>query len=232
MNKLSPKISQKKARSSTTSRKGPYFGKAMNYCEYEIRPVLELLHKKETPEIIKKSLRKFLIVSLVSTLEFYFKNMTAHYVEKNAVDLTRLFRNELCFKLSDLDSMLKDNLLTRGNIVISSVNFGDLNQIDSFISKLLDINFFKYLYEENTRDKCKMMISNAPPIDIDYKKLLEAFELRHEVVHNLAEVTYSYTRILHLWDNAMNIFDIGNTIFLIPNLLEEFRQEYGTNTTK
>jgi hypothetical protein len=150
--------------------------------------------------------------------------MTAYYVDKNTVDLTRLFKNELCFKLSDLDSMLKDNILTRANIVISSVNFDDLNQINNFVSKLLDINFFKYLYEENTRDKCKMMIRNAPPIDINYKNLLEAFELRHEVVHNLGDVGYSYTRILHLWDNAMNIFDIGNTIFLMPKFLEEFRQ--------
>ena len=153
--------------------------------------------------------------------------MAAYYVDKNTIDLTRLFKNELCFKLSDLDSMLKGNLLTRGNIVISSVNFDNLNQINIFVSKLLDINFFKYLYEENTRDKCKMMIRNGPPIDINYKILLEAFELRHEVVHELAEASYSYTRILHLWDNAMNIFDIGNTVFLIPKLLKEFRQEYG-----
>jgi len=59
--------------------------------------------------------------------------MTAYYVDKNTVDLTRLFKNELCFKLSDLDSMLKDNILTRANIVISSVNFDDLNQINNFV---------------------------------------------------------------------------------------------------
>lgn len=199
----------------------------MDFCEYEIHPMLELLHKKETPEIIKKSLKKFLVISFASNLEFYFKNMKAQYVDKYTIDLTRLFKNELCFKLSDLDSMLKGNLLTRGNIVISSVNFGDLNQINIFVSKLLDINFFKYLYEENTRDKCKMMIRNAPPIDINFRKLLDAFELRHEVVHNLADVLYSYTRILHLWDNAMYIFDIGNTIFLSPKFLNEFRQQYG-----
>jgi hypothetical protein len=227
MNKLNPKINQKKARSSATSKKGPHLGAAMDYCENEISPILQLLHGKETPEIIKKSFKRFLIISLVSAFEFYFKNMAAYYVDKNSVDLTRLFKNELCFKLSDLDSMLKGNLLTRGNIVNSSVNFDDLNQINSFVSKLLNINFFKYLYEENSRDKCKMMIRNAPPIDINYKNLLEAFELRHEVVHELAEVSYSYSRIVHLWDNAMNIFDIANTIFVIPELLEEFRQEYG-----
>jgi hypothetical protein len=74
-----------------------------------------------------------------------------------------------------------------------------------------------------------MMIENAPPIDINYKHLLEAFELRHKVVHELTEVSYSYTRILKLWDNAMNIFDISDTILNSPEMLQRFRQEYGRN---
>lgn len=186
-----------------------------------------MLYDKTTPEIIKKSLRKFIIISLVATFEFYFKNMARYYVDKNMVDLTRLFKDEICFKLSDLDAMLQDNLLTRGNIVISSVNFDDLNQINTFVSKLLDINLFKYLYEENS--KCKMMLKKAPPIDISYKNLLEASDLRHKVVHELADVDYSYTRILKLWDNTMNIFDIVNTISISPTQLQKFRLEYDRN---
>ena len=58
MIKLNATINQKKVRSSNRSKKGPYFKKAMDYCEYEIRPVLELLHEKETPGIIKKSLNE------------------------------------------------------------------------------------------------------------------------------------------------------------------------------
>jgi hypothetical protein len=186
-----------------------------------------MVYEKNTPEIIRKSLKRFLVISLVSTMEFYFKNMTSNYVDKNKVDLTKLFKNELRIKLSDLDQMVQNDLLTRGSIVSSSVNFHDLGQINSFISNLLDIDFFTYLYQENTKDKCKMMIRNAPPIDIDFKKMYEAFSLRHMIVHDLAEVPYSYTHLRNLWDNAMNMFDIATTILRSPEQLESFRRQYG-----
>jgi hypothetical protein len=195
----------------------------------EMRPLLDLMHERNTSPLIVKSLKRFLIISLVSTFEFYFKNMARMYVDSNNVDLTKLFKDEICFKLSDLDSILRDKVITKGNIVISSVNFDDIGRIINFFSKLLDINFFRYIYAENNRDKCKMMIRNAPPIDINYKNLLRAFELRHKVVHELSEVPYSYTHILKLWDNAMNIFDIANTIFISPEMLQRFRLQYGRN---
>lgn len=65
-----------------------------------------------------------------------------------------------------------------------------------------------------------MMIKNASPIDINYRDLFEAFDLRNKVVHELSEVPYSYTHILKLWDNAMNIFDISNTIFISEEMLQ------------
>ncbi len=56
---------------------------------------------------------------------------------------------------------------------------------------------------------------------------MQAFELRHAVVHEFSEVPYSYIRILKLWDNAINIFDIANTVLSLPEDLKKFRLEYG-----
>jgi hypothetical protein len=178
VNKFRPTINKDRARNAQP--KGHVYIQTIGYCETEIRPLLDLLHDKNTPPRIVKSLKRFLIISLVSTFEFYFKNMARMYVDSNNVDLTKLFKDEICFKLSDLDSMLRDKVITKGNIVISSVNFDDMGRIINFFSKLLDINFFRYVYAENNRDKCKMMIRSAPPIDINYKNLLRAFELRHK----------------------------------------------------
>lgn len=229
MDKIKPKFDPKRAREPP---KGPTAKHTMSYCENEIRPLLDLLKNQDTSEAIKKSLKRFLVISLISTFEFYFKNMASNYVDSNNVDLTKLFRDEICFKLSDLDAILKDNIITKGNILISSVKFTDLHQINNFISKLLEIDLFEYLYSENTKDKCKMMIRNAPPIDINYEHLFEAYDLRNKIVHGLANVPYSYMRILKLWDNAMNIFEIANTIFTFPELLQQFRLQYGINPTK
>lgn len=65
-----------------------------------------------------------------------------------------------------------------------------------------------------------MMIRKGPPIDINYEHLFNAYDLRNRVVHGLSDVPYSYTHILKLWDNAMNIFDIANTIFTSSALLQ------------
>lgn len=200
MNKIQPKFNQERAREAP---KGPVHRQTMSYCENEIRQLLDLLNNRDTPPVIKKSLKRFLVISLISTFEFYFKNMASKYVDSNNVDLTQLFRDEICIKLSDLDIILKDNMITKGNILISSVKFSDLHQINNFISKLLEIDLFEYLYTENTKDKCKMMIRNAPPIDINYKDLFDAYDLRNKVVHGLSDIPYSYTHILKLWDNAM-----------------------------
>lgn len=229
MNKIQPKFNQERAREAP---KGPVHRQIMSYCENEIRPLLDLLNNRNTPLAIKNSLKRFLVISLISTFEFYFKNMASKYVDSNNVDLTQLFKDEICFKLSDLDIILKDNIITKGNILISSVKFSDLHQINNFISKLLEIDLFKYLYTENSKDKCKMMIRKGPPIDINYEHLFNAYDLRNRVVHGLSDVPYSYTHILKLWDNAMNIFDIANTIFTSSALLQQFRLQYGRNHTK
>lgn len=229
MNKIQPKFNQERAREAP---KGEVYKRTMRYCENEIRPLLDLSNKADTPHAIRKSLKRFLVISLISTFEFYFKHMASKYVDSNNVELTKLFKDEICFKLSDLDAILKDKIITKGNILISSVKFSDLHQINGFISNLLEIDLFKYLYSENSKDKCKMMIRNAPPIDINYEHLFEAYDLRNKIVHGLSDVPYSYTRILKLWDNAMNIFEIANTIFVLPELLQQFRLQYGRNPTK
>ncbi len=131
MNKLHANFNQKKvsssARGSGTNEKGTIYRTTSGYCETETRPLLGLLHSINSPENIRKSLGTFLIISLVSTFEFYFKNKVKQYVNKNSVDLTKLFKDELTIKLSDLDPVVNDNLLTKGNVVASTVHFDDLS---------------------------------------------------------------------------------------------------------
>jgi hypothetical protein len=200
----------------------------MQLCNHEIRKTVYSLRDETIDYQIKNQLKKYLIVELVSVFEYYFKNMTAYFVDHNKVDLSILFEDTITFKLSELDSMLADTASTRGDIIVSSLKFGDLDEVNSIVSKLLDIDLFEYLFKENKGNKYKMMVK-GPPIDINYKNLYEAFELRHKVVHELGFVGYNYTKIVNLWDNVMNMFDIANTIFMIPSLLKEFRQVYGRN---
>jgi hypothetical protein len=75
----------------------------MSYCKNEIRPLLKLLNNRNISHVIKKSLKKFPVISLISTFEFYFKNMASKYVDSNNVDLTLLFKDD-----SEFDSNSSD----------------------------------------------------------------------------------------------------------------------------
>ena len=143
----------------------------MQLCNHEIRTTVYSLRDETIDYQIKNQLKKYLIVELVSVFEYYFKNMTAYYVDHNKVDLSILFEDTITFKLSELDSMLADSASTRGDIIVSSLKFGDLDEVNSIVSKLLDIDLFEYLYKENKGNKYKMMVK-GPPIDIDYKNLI------------------------------------------------------------
>ena len=75
----------------------------MSYCKNEIRPLLKLLNNRNISHVIKKSLKKFPVISLISTFEFYFKNVASKYVDSNNVDLTLLFKDD-----SEFDSNSSD----------------------------------------------------------------------------------------------------------------------------
>ena len=72
--KIQPRFILERTRESP---KGPVYRQTMDYCENEIRPLLDLLNNEGTPQVIKKSLKKFLVISLVTTFEFYFRNMAS-----------------------------------------------------------------------------------------------------------------------------------------------------------
>jgi hypothetical protein len=226
----STRAKSRRASSNPTYRNKTY-KEIIEFCNKEVKPSIYSLSSKAPNQLdshIKNQLKRFLIIELVSVFENYFKYMTAYYVDKNKVDLSILFEDTITFKLSELETVLDDARHTRGNIIVSSLKFDGLDKVNKIVSKLLDIDFFKYLYEENTHDKCRMMVK-GPPIDINFKNLYEAFELRNKVVHELEQVTYNYTKIVGLWDNVMNIFDIATTIFMSADLLERFRDMYGRN---
>jgi hypothetical protein len=50
--------------------------------EEEIIPAIRALKKNDVEEGIKKSLKKYLIISLVSTLEYFCKSQVKQYVDK------------------------------------------------------------------------------------------------------------------------------------------------------
>lgn len=131
--KIKPRLDPRRIRG--LSRKGParYAERLLNT---EILPWIRAL-KGDVELGVKESLRKYLIVSLVGTLEYFFNNQAKRYVDEYNIDISALgFQGELCFSVPHLDQMLKGKYLTKGNIVVSSFNF--LNLSTSFVVRAIN----------------------------------------------------------------------------------------------
>jgi hypothetical protein len=124
--------------------------------------------------------------------------------------------------------MLKGGNITKGSIVVSSVNFLNWEEVNSLFSKMLhldkDTDFFDYILKLNNADKYRYVFKGHP-IPINYEMIKQAFELRHKIVHEIYDANLSNWRIICLWDNAMNIMDVGTSLF-IPELQKELKSDY------
>lgn len=180
--------------------------------ETEVKPIIESLSKDSISETIKQSLRKYLIVLLISTLEYFFKNEVRRIVDKNDLDTSELFEGKISLTVTDLDQLLKDKTLTKGSIVASSFNFMNLDEIDGVFSNLLQMKFLHYVRMFNDINQTSQVF-DGHPIPLEYRRMREAYELRHEIIHELKDVHLTKTKVKELWDNALNIMEIANSVF-------------------
>jgi RiboL-PSP-HEPN len=196
--------------------------------ENEVKPILDLLTSDKIDEIAKQSLRKYLINLLISALEHFFKNEARLLVDNNDMRTSDIFESKLSFTVDDLGELLKGKKLTKGIVVASSFNFMDLDEMNGLFSNLLKRKFLHYIKMLNDIDQTWQM-SRGPPVPLDYGKLREAYALRHQIIHELNDPHVTKTRIHGLWENALNIMEIADSVFSSvgnPKEMEFYDQEY------
>jgi hypothetical protein len=201
-----------------------------HFFESQIEPSLEKLYDRKFDDRIKPCLKNYLITSLVSVMEYFFKNEARRVVDEYDMDIARLFKGEVTIPFSNLEYLIKEGSITKGNVIASSFNFANLNDLNELFSKLLNLNFFDYVRKLDRSDRSRYVF-DGHPIDIDYKKLKEAFELRHQVVHEMKQVELSNWQLVCRWDNAMNIMDAAGAMF-IPEIRQSLDEAVERQTKK
>jgi hypothetical protein len=222
--KRKPKLDFRKIRESH-DRSFRYINK---FYKTEIEPIIKMLPNKEISNELRQSLKKYLIISLISSMEYFFRNEAKNIVDNNDMDITRLLSGEISFSMSELDILLKNKYLTKGNIIASSFDFAKLDEVNDLFSKLLDLDFLDYVHKLNDIDQTRFVL-DGHSIPIEYGKLKEAHQIRNEIVHELKDINLSNWKILSLWDNLLAIMDISVSIFLSasdPNLRSSLDSDY------
>jgi hypothetical protein len=118
------------------TRRGPEWASVSLAYDQEMNPILDALDDKKIPNEIKSCLKNYLVVSLVSTIETYFKDIAKKNIDKWKMDISKVVQGEITIPLFAFE-FISEGSLTRGSLVASNFNFANLSVIDDFFQSCL-----------------------------------------------------------------------------------------------
>lgn len=171
-----------------------------------------------------EELIKYLPIATVACFEAYFKSMIIEIVDEGEPYLSRIPKlndNKITLKFdTDALTAIHKKSLSIGDIIAHSLSFNNLDDINSHITKLLDVEFIKSIKQYFNDNK-----NLSDFIDLNWdeiiKSVYETFSIRHILCHEFAETpSYTPTSYLNLLRNGhdfLNIVDKFIFAFLYPD---------------
>ena len=165
----------------------------------EIKPIMELV-KTTKNKSLKISMINYLVIRLVSTLESYYRNLVRELIDSELFDAKGLLANdELTISLLELDSIKQNSKITKGRIIVSNMNFQNLDKINDVISQILGGEKFftrlnKDVDEFEKMRKIRMLSSSSKRKRtrkrdntkiFDWQEFRDLVENRHKIIHNM-----------------------------------------------
>lgn len=150
--------------------------------------------------------RKYFVVVCVSSMETYFRDMAAGFVDADWVKpgcLNSLKDTKIT--LSDLFEVTKKRI-SIGEILSVSYSFQSLERINQIYTKMLgvsdfmsEVQAFKVKTEEGESPLQEFVLKDSYP---DFRrKIEEMIRLRHLIVHHEGFRRLGLERLLQMWEN-------------------------------
>jgi len=173
-------------------------------------PILDALEDHNIPEDIQNSLRNYLVISLVSTIEVYFKTVAIKNIDNWNMNISNVINEEVRIPLSAFEEISKGDL-TGGKLIVSNFSFATLDDIDEFFSKALKIRCLEILKEFDRLDPSNYF-RYAASLNRNWKRFTEMFELRNRLVHDKEQVTLTTIQLRSLCNCTMNLLDHAQVV--------------------
>lgn len=106
-------------------------------------PILDALEDHNIPEDIQNSLRNYLVISLVSNIEVYFKTVAIKNIDNWNMNISNVINEEVRIPLSAFEEISKGDL-TRGKLIVSNFSFATLDDIDEFFQRRLKYDALRF----------------------------------------------------------------------------------------
>jgi tetratricopeptide (TPR) repeat protein len=178
----------------------------------------------------KNCSRKNYLINIVSHFEAWMRILFKRTLNSNNSNIKEVASKiKAKIKVEDLITMQAEHV-SISQVIIESINFQSLDEIQSYFSSLLGFDFFENIVLiEKTGMK--------PPIQTFYVKLEEGLNKRHEIIHNfINDLTLSDDFIeefneivINFTMNAMGLcnYAIKQKIGYDPDVLSVYLSIYG-----
>jgi hypothetical protein len=172
-----------------------------------IQNIIEKTKKKIKDKRILEEIRKQQIVSLVTALEVYLRDMFIFIIDEKNIKTDKILDSKK-ENLSLLDVIRYHNLLKEkewkpAELLANKYNFQNLQSIESAYRELLNINVLTELKGYKVKDKA----GKTYKLDKDYNdKIKKILELRHSITHDINfRKKISYDRLVEIF-NYLHFF--------------------------
>lgn len=134
--------------------------------------------------------KEHVILKLVTLIEFTLKELVRTFVDKNSIDISKLFSKN---DIAKIKNEFKN--VTNGEIVVMKFNFQNIEKIGFVFNRLLGINFFESL-KEFLSDPAKTgaydllalkSFRNSNSLVSNWEDFQQMFEIRNKIAHNIRQ---------------------------------------------
>ena len=190
------------------------FEKDTLYIERDtVQELFSIIDQKsdELDEYTYHSLSNYMVIRLVSAVEYYFQNRARELIDKNNMDVSGIFeKDEIIISLNELDEIPRGNI-TKGRIVSYAINFQNFDEVNRVFSKLLQVKNF----ENEIRKQHHTFVYSAwgkVGISFNFDKILELINIRHKIVHEMTNFQGDFQELKMYLANCIMLFSIINEV--------------------
>ena len=134
---------------------------------------------------IESYLKQLIVIKLVTFVEIRFRELMRYWIDYFSPQLEILFPND-----SNIESILQDirkyenkggGDFLKESHAVANFNWQNLEVINKYFSKLLDLHFFKAIKDLD-------LVLGDGSLERHWEEIENLFELRNQVIHNAKEV--------------------------------------------
>lgn len=148
--------------------------------EIEVQPIVKVLKEKKSNRELKRHLKNYFIIRIVTMVEDYYRSKAYHIVDEHDLKITELLDSVA------VDKMLsEDSSLTKGQILATNFSFQNPADIDLVFSKLLNIQF---AIITSALVALLSLVSEEVRGTILWEDFSKLSNLRNNIVHNMRAI--------------------------------------------